>query len=170
MGILPEIMRGWLTIDNRLYIWNFSNPDEYILYEELSEVIVSVAIVPPKPGIFNHHVKYLLVVATPTVVELLSIISTNDIESSATFKDIRIENSHYFITTDNITIYKVTGTQTGRIFMAGDDGNLYELTYEDNREAWTTYLGLDAPYKCRKIKHFAYKLISLVVPPLCGVL
>ena len=163
MGILPEIMRGWLTIDNRLYIWNFSNPEEYILYEELSEVIVSVAIVPPKPGIFNNHIKYLLVVATPTIVVLLSILTSNT-ESSLPFKDIRLENSHYFITTDNITIYKVIGTQTGRIFMAGDDGNLYELTYEDNRDAWTTYLGLDAPYKCRKIKHFAYKLTSLVIP------
>lgn len=46
----------------------------------------------------------------------------------------------------------IIGTQKGRVFMCGEDNNLYELFYENTDTTWATLTG--APrYKCAKIKH-----------------
>ena len=39
MGILPEINRAWVTIDNRLYLWNYEQPDQFTEYEGLDDAI-----------------------------------------------------------------------------------------------------------------------------------
>eukprot|EP01041_Mallomonas_annulata_P001647 gene1647-3186_t len=158
MGILPEINRAWITVDNRLYLWNISHPDDYILYESLNDVIVSVALTTPKLGIFTDQVKYLLVVATPSSVHILALIWDKDPN------DLRIQNTKYIISSDNITILKIIGNRTGRIFLAGDDSNLYEFLYENNQDSWTAYLGIEAPFKCRKLRHGGQKLITVLVP------
>ena len=36
----------------------------------------------------------------------------------------------FSIPTDNVHILNVTGSESGRIFMAGKDGSLYELYYQ----------------------------------------
>ena len=36
----------------------------------------------------------------------------------------------FSIPTDNVNMLSITGTKDGRIFMAGQDGNLYELHYQ----------------------------------------
>ena len=71
MGLLPEINRAWVTIDNRLYLWNYEQPDQVTEYEGLddSDVIVSVALSAPKEGIFLSNISYVLLVATLSEVE-----------------------------------------------------------------------------------------------------
>lgn len=159
MGIISTINKAWITVDNKLYLWNILQPEDYELYDGLNEVIVSVALTTPKRGVFNEEVKYLLVVATATQVILLALVQDNN-----NAKLIRLQTTKYIISSDNITISKIIGTENGRIFLAGDDGNLLEIWYENNQESWTAYLGLEPPYKCRKLKHGNNKLTNYIIP------
>ena len=54
--------RVWITIDNRLYLWNYLEPNECDVYEGLNEPILSVSLSAPKPGIFLDNIKYVLIV------------------------------------------------------------------------------------------------------------
>lgn len=76
----------------------------------------------------------------------------------------RVQPTKFIVPSDGITMTKIVGTQHGRIFMAGFDGNLYELRYERADDSWGTYLGLQQPHKCRKIKHSPWGLVH-VMPP-----
>ena len=61
---------------------------------------------------------------------------------------------------------KVIGSQSGRIFMAGNDGNMYELYYRSTESPWGAVFGTGRTHKCRKINHSAWnwKLVHLVPP------
>lgn len=55
------VYRAWITIDNRLYLWNYASPQECEIYEGVSEIILSVSLAAPKPGMFVDSIKYVLV-------------------------------------------------------------------------------------------------------------
>jgi len=38
MGLLPEINRAWITIDNRLFLWNYE--DGYEIFFDLYKIYV----------------------------------------------------------------------------------------------------------------------------------
>ena len=169
MGILPEINRVWVTVDDRLFLWNYASPrSEYeevvkMGQDENNVAIVSVALSAPRPGIFLDSVKYVLVVATTVHVAILAL------KSDSESRSISLLQTHFVVGTDNILVRKVVGTQAGRVFMAGSDNNLYELLYDNTDSTWATLTG--APrYKCQKIKHsgwnWNWRLINLVPPVL----
>ena len=120
MGILPEINRAWVTIDNRLYLWNYEQPDQVTEYEGLddSDVIVSVALSAPKEGIFLNNITYVLVVATLSEVTLFAV----------TEGSCKLLRTAYSTPCEGI-VYKAVGSQCGRIFLAGSDGSLSEFMY-----------------------------------------
>jgi hypothetical protein len=80
MGLFPEIDRAWVSIDNRLYLWNYKNGGDFYEFDELDQVIISVALVAPKPGIFKDYIKYVLVVATSVEVVLVAVTFSNGID------------------------------------------------------------------------------------------
>jgi hypothetical protein len=161
MGILPEINRVWITIDNILYLWNYNRPSDPYVYDGISEIIVSVALTAPKPGIFLDTVRYLLVVATPVDISVLAVCTDEGFEA------IRLSPTFYTLPSDNTTMVKIVGSQSGRIFMAGSDFNIYELEYSLSENSWSNIFGGEAVRKCRKVNHFAtnWKLEN-IVPPL----
>lgn len=54
--------RAWITIDNRLYLWDYSRPEECEVYDGLTEIILSVSLSAPKPGIFLDTIKYVIAI------------------------------------------------------------------------------------------------------------
>jgi nuclear pore complex protein Nup155 len=78
MGIIPEIHRVWMTVDNILYLWNYLKPDDVQVFDDVQEVIVSVALSVPKPGIFLETVKYLLILATPVEIVVLALCGSDE--------------------------------------------------------------------------------------------
>eukprot|EP01112_Ceratiomyxa_fruticulosa_P003995 TRINITY_DN14319_c0_g1_i1.p1 TRINITY_DN14319_c0_g1~~TRINITY_DN14319_c0_g1_i1.p1 ORF type:complete len:139 (+),score=20.53 TRINITY_DN14319_c0_g1_i1:192-608(+) len=40
MGIFPEIKRVWITIDNKIFLWNYLDGTEYKLYDGLDQVSI----------------------------------------------------------------------------------------------------------------------------------
>lgn len=163
-SLLARILRrAWITVDRTLYLWNYFKPDEFEVYDALSEAIISVALSVPKVGIFQDSVKYVLAIATPVEVVLLALCV---IPGSDRMDMLKLVPTAYTMPTDNVTMLKVVGSSVGRIFMAGNDGSIYELDYCYAENPWSSLVGGVPKHKCRKINHCAWqwKLVHLLPP------
>uniref|UniRef100_A0A673MB33 Nuclear pore complex protein Nup155-like n=1 Tax=Sinocyclocheilus rhinocerous TaxID=307959 RepID=A0A673MB33_9TELE len=162
MGVFPEISRAWLTIDNDIFMWNYEDGSDVAYFDGLSETILSVGLVRPKPGIFQPHIHFLLVLATPVDVVILGLSfpkahtgeCLNDSMSGAMQL---LPDPLYSIPTDNTYLLAITSTDVGRVFMAGKDGCLYEIAYQAEA-GWFSQ-------RCRKINHSKSSL-SFLIPSL----
>ncbi|XP_015195862.1 nuclear pore complex protein Nup155 [Lepisosteus oculatus] len=159
MGVFPEISRAWLTIDNDIFMWNYEDGGDVAYFDGLSETILSVGLVKPKEGIFQPHIQYLLVLATPVDVVILGLSfpgsqagALNDSMSSGMQL---LPDPLYSIPTDNTYLLAVTSTDLGRIFLAGKDGCLYEIAYQAEA-GWFSQ-------RCRKINH-SKSTLSFLIP------
>lgn len=125
-GAFPEIRRAWATVDNSLFLWRFDTwQDIPIEYSGEEQAIISVGLVTPKAGVFVAAIKHLLIICTTTEIVLLGVCC-----SGTTYENITIQPLPlYTIPSDNIAMTSIATTTTGRIFLGGADGNLYELKY-----------------------------------------
>ncbi|KAL4235731.1 hypothetical protein ACF0H5_004123 [Mactra antiquata] len=152
MGLFPEIERAWLSIDSDIFIWKYEDGGDLAYFDGINETILSAALVKPKTGIFQPHIQYLLVLATPVDIVLLGASFTH---TNSDFDEMHLLPEPLFsIPTDNTYIMNIVGTDTGRIFMAGKDGCLYELAYQ--ADGWFSR-------KCRKVNH-STSTLSFLVP------
>ena len=130
MGLLPKAELAWLSVDDKLYLWPYTAPvtkegPSFCSFKTpTGQCIISVALVNPKAGVFKSSVKWCLVVTTPDEVILLALAP---LEGSAA---IRLVPTHFSVPTDDVRMLSVCGTTAGRIFLGGEDGCLYEMTYE----------------------------------------
>ncbi len=51
--------------------------NDFCVYNELDQIIVSVGLVPPKPNVFVDDVKHVLAIATPVEIILLAVCFDN---------------------------------------------------------------------------------------------
>ncbi|KAI0557574.1 Nucleoporin [Gracilaria domingensis] len=164
MGLFPQINRAWLTIDSKLFLWAYaSSPsqgvaNDFFVFEELSQIIVSVALVPPRKGVFVESVRYLVAVATTVEVTLLGVTFSKSGEVS-------LLPTHLSIPTDNVMMLKIVATPEGRIFMAGADGALHEFVYDARTNSNLIDLISGRPTKrARKVIHGTSKLVNMFLP------
>src|SRR5438876_1156615 len=74
MGLFAEIGHAWISIDNSLYLWDYSHPiPELIGFEEQPNSITAVKLVAPRTGVFVSSINYLLVVATTSEIFLIGL-------------------------------------------------------------------------------------------------
>lgn len=113
-------------------------------FEELTDVIVGVALVKPRPGVFVDSISHLLVLATPAQVTLVGL--GYAAPSPGAKKEVTFYLTGLSVPTDGISFTTVRGTSSGRIFLSsspepltpggiGGDGCLYELAYQA-QEGW----------------------------------
>ncbi|XP_028916522.1 nuclear pore complex protein Nup155 isoform X2 [Ornithorhynchus anatinus] len=163
MGVFPEISRAWLTIDSDIFMWNYEDGGDLAYFDGLSETILSVGLVKPKAGIFQPHVRHLLVLATPVDIVILGLSYTNLQTGCGVLNDSLsggmqlLPDPLYSLPTDNTYLLTITSTDNGRIFLAGKDGCLYEVAYQAEA-GWFSQ-------RCRKINHSKSSL-SFLVPSL----
>jgi len=50
MGLFPEIKQAWVTVDNRLYMWDYATQTGFMGYEQQANTITAVRMLKPKPG------------------------------------------------------------------------------------------------------------------------
>lgn len=129
-------------------------------FDGLSDLIVSVGMVPPLPGIFIADVKHLLILTTAVEIVVLGVTfgSTSIISSPghSVSDEMQLLNKPIFVlSTDNVSFNVIQGTANGRIFLGGRDGNLYEIMYQ----AESNWFGK----RCKKINH-SQGLVSYMVP------
>uniref|UniRef100_A0A8C3YBW3 Nucleoporin 155 n=1 Tax=Catagonus wagneri TaxID=51154 RepID=A0A8C3YBW3_9CETA len=163
MGVFPPISRAWLTIDSDIFMWNYEDGGDLAYFDGLSETILAVGLVKPKAGIFQPHVRHLLVLATPVDIVILGLSYTNLQTGSGVLNDSMcggmqlLPDPLYSLPTDNTYLLTITSTDNGRIFLAGKDGCLYEVAYQAEA-GWFSQ-------RCRKINHSKSSL-SFLVPSL----
>lgn len=123
-GLMPEIRRAWASVDNSLFLWRYDRSNDVpVEYCGESQAISCVGLVRPRPGVFLEAIQYLLVVCTTIEIVLLGVCLGRKDELSLQPLPM------YSLLSDNVLMTHVAATTTGRIFLAGADGNLYEIQY-----------------------------------------
>lgn len=113
-------------------------------FEELSDVIVGVALVKPRPGVFVDSISHILVLTTPSEVTLVGLGYASP--SPGAKKEITFYLTGLTASTDGVSLTNIRGTKSGRIFLTsspeplvpggiGGDGCLYEFVYQAT-EGW----------------------------------
>ncbi|KAF7639309.1 Nucleoporin_N domain-containing protein [Meloidogyne graminicola] len=165
-GLLPSIMRAWMSIDSDLYLWNFDNNRDLAYYDAINNTILRVAIVPPRTGFSLPSLHSILIVATTVDIVLLAIgfhdNSGNVLPpTSDDLKDATISMVGgaplYRLPLDGLIVSDICPTLDGRIFFSADD-SLFELEYFE--KGWFGTGGT-----CKKTNH-SKRLINYLVPVL----
>ncbi|KAL0578729.1 hypothetical protein V5O48_003285 [Marasmius crinis-equi] len=136
MGLIPEIERAWISIDHKLFLWDYNEGQDISSFVDQPYVITHVAVVKPKKGLFIEEISHLLVICTPMSVLLIALsLSPASGSGSRSSKEVKLYATDLTVSTE-VEMTSVIGTPEGRIFMCGvQDGNLYELHYQEN-ESW----------------------------------
>ncbi|RKP01615.1 hypothetical protein CXG81DRAFT_11769, partial [Caulochytrium protostelioides] len=139
MGLFPEINRAWVTIDNRLFLWDYTASqgkpsasaaaagaadDNLVTYDGQKQIIISVALVKPVAGVFLPQIEFLLVVTTPIEIILLGVTFEGPER-----RELAIIETGLAQSSDQILMGAIVSTAEGRVFMCGNNGHLFELEY-----------------------------------------
>lgn len=170
MGLFPEIGRAWLTADTRLFLWSYGEDavlrgapaaDDFYSFDGFDQIIVSVALVRPRPGVFIDDVQYLVAVATAVEVTLLGV----TFSGNGAAGELTLIPTNISVPTDGVVMISITSTPDGRIFMGGSDGNLHEFAYYGPPSGWvSTLFGSRAAKRARKVVHSSASLVNFVLP------
>jgi nuclear pore complex protein Nup155 len=168
MGLFPEIRRAWLTSGNALYLWSFENNRDFTHYLKSQYEIIDVALVRPKAAIFSESVEWLIVVVTPMEILLLATTFDSPDKTGSGFigehvkelknyanLDLSLHETGFNFPSDEVNMVSICATKNGRIFLAGSDGNIYELNYQQETDWFSP--------KCKKVNKTASAL-SYIVP------
>ncbi|KAI6248804.1 Nucleoporin [Erysiphe necator] len=163
MGLFAEINHAWVTIDNCIYLWDYTDPaPEIIGYEDQPNSITAVKLVKPRGGVFISDVTHLLVVATTAELILLgvssSLGSTSELsaQDSQKFKNVSLYATRMSLSIRGANVHVIEGSSdTGRIFFSAKaDSSIYELTYQQE-EKWFAN-------RCGKVNHSSPGYSTLV--------
>jgi len=131
MGLFAEIGRAWITVDNKLFLWNFSGGDDFQCFDDQSNNILSVKLVKPRPGVFVDTVTHVLLVATEFDIFILGVSATPNGRPN-NGRDVTLYNTKMSVPVKGLNVMTMVGSaKTGRIFFSGEhDEDVYELTYQ----------------------------------------
>lgn len=129
MGLFTGLDRAWLTIDSDIYVWRYEDGGDLAFFDGLSDTILNVAMVKPKPGILQPHIVNLLALSTPVEISLLGVSFSGD--------EMQLVPEPLFtLSADQLHTSCIVGTSSGRIFLGGRDGHLYEFCYSGQDTWW----------------------------------
>ncbi|KAH8804905.1 putative nucleoporin [Xylogone sp. PMI_703] len=160
MGLFAELNHAWVTIDNALYLWDYTHPNpELIGFEEQPNNITAVRLVVPRAGVFVKEITHLLVVATTAELLLLGVAAS---ESRSGVMTVALYQTRMSLSIRGTDVRVIEGSSaTGRIFFTGaTDNDVYELTYQQE-EKWFAS-------RCGKLNHTSPGYTSLVPVSLWG--
>ncbi|KAI9844451.1 MAG: hypothetical protein M1838_002187, partial [Thelocarpon superellum] len=145
MGLFAELHHAWITIDNALYMWDYTLPNpELIGFEDQPYNITAVKLAKPRPGVFVSAISHVLIVATTSDLNLIGLnCDTNAVGSTS----ISLFQTRMSLSIKGMDVSAIAASNaTGRVFFAGNtDNDVYELTYQQE-EKWFQN-------RCGKINH-----------------
>ncbi|OJD18800.1 hypothetical protein AJ78_01207 [Emergomyces pasteurianus Ep9510] len=145
MGLFAELNHAWVTIDNALYLWDYTHPNPQLVgFESQPNSINAVKLARPRAGVFLPSISHVLVISTTAEVLLLGL----GCEASASgTKTVTLYQTGMATSIRGLDINVIASSDsTGRIFFAGStDNEVYELTYQQE-ERW--FQG-----RCGKVNH-----------------
>ncbi|TVY71410.1 Nucleoporin [Lachnellula suecica] len=145
MGLFADLNHAWVSIDNALYLWDYTAPNpEIIGFEEQMHNITAVKLVRPRKGVFVSTITHLLVVATTADILLLGVAA--NMEGPGVWT-VSLYQTKMTLPIRGMNVQVIEGSaDTGRIFFAGEtDNDIYELTYQQE-EKWFAS-------RCGKLNH-----------------
>jgi nuclear pore complex protein Nup155 len=154
MGIFAELKHAWVSIDNGLYMWDYTatNP-ELFGFEDQPHSITAVELATPKAGVFLDTVKNVIVLATTTEMTLLGLVT--DLVGGAPQLSVVKTGMSTSLRGMDVSVIAHSNA-TGRVFFGGTtDNELYELLYQQ-QDGW--FRG-----KCRKYCHSRTTVQSVTV-------
>lgn len=153
MGLFAELNHAWVTVDNCLYLWDYTHPNpELIGYEDNEHSITGVKLVAPKPGVFVKEINYMLVVATSADMFLLGVAAQPSANGATT---VTLYQTRMQFALRGTESHVIAGAANGRIFFAGSiDSDIYELYYQQEEKWFSSRTG--------KINHSATGWSSVV--------
>lgn len=152
MGLFAELNHAWVTIDNALYLWDYTNPNpEMKGFEDQPNTITAVELVVPRPGVFVAAVNYMLVVATTAEIILLGLAAETD---GLGVTSVQVYQTRMALSIRGLNVQVIAGsTASGRLFFTGEN-EVYEITYQQD-EKWFSS-------RCGKVNHTSPGYTSLV--------
>ncbi|KAI9718299.1 MAG: hypothetical protein M1828_006763 [Chrysothrix sp. TS-e1954] len=145
MGLLADVHHAWITIDNALYMWDYTHPNPELLgFEEQPNSITAVKLVRPRPGVFVDAITRLLVIATTSDIFLVGVASS---QTAAGASKVSLFQTRMQVSVRGINVQCIEGSDaTGRIFFCGrGNDDIYEITYQQE-EKWFQS-------RCAKVNH-----------------
>ncbi|KLT44819.1 nucleoporin-domain-containing protein [Cutaneotrichosporon oleaginosum] len=121
MGLFEEIERAWFTVDNKLFLWDYTDGRDFSRYDQQDSTIYSVGLVRARKDVFVDDIHYLLVICTATKATLLGLSRSAKGELSLYATNMSVEAP--------TTMTCIRGTDSGRIFLLGVNKDIYELEY-----------------------------------------
>lgn len=133
MGLFAELRHAWVTIDNALYIWDYTHPNPQLVgFEDQPNSITTVKLAKPRPGVFLPTVTHVLVVSTTADIFILGLGGNADGGS----KTVSLYQTGMSVSIRGLDINVIASSESGRIFFAGSmDNDVYELYYQQE-ERW----------------------------------
>ncbi|KAF0760027.1 nuclear pore complex protein Nup155-like [Aphis craccivora] len=161
MGIFPSINRVWVTIDQEFFLWDYTEGTDLSYFDGMNSTIFAVALVQPKPNVFQAHIKHLLVLATGLNIAILGVTfkKVTGVDGKTVEQLELTTDTIYEVPTEGVITSKIVGTDSGRIFLASEDGNLFEIDY------WKDlgWFSIGNGRRCKKICHSTGTL-SYILP------
>jgi nuclear pore complex protein Nup155 len=121
MGLFEEIERAWFTVDNKLFLWDYTDGRDFSRYDQQDSTIHAVGLVRARKDVFVDDIHYLLVICTATKATLLGLSRSPKGELSLYATNMSVEAP--------TTMTSIRGTDAGRIFLLGVNKDIYELEY-----------------------------------------
>ncbi|KIW80995.1 hypothetical protein Z517_04018 [Fonsecaea pedrosoi CBS 271.37] len=145
MGLFAELRYAWTTIDNALYMWDYSAPRPELLgFEGQSHSILAVKLAVPRAGVFLPNIKNVIVIGTTAEIFLLGLGTDSGPGGSSALSLFQTGMSVSVRGLDVSVI--ASSAKTGRIFFGGrTDNDIYEVTYQQE-DRWFAS-------RCAKICH-----------------
>lgn len=144
MGLFAELNHAWVTIDNALYMWDYTHPNPQLVgFEDQPNSINAVKLARPRKGVFLPSVTHLLVVSTTAEIFLLGL----GCETVGGATTVSLYQTGMFVHIKGLDVHAIgSSDSTGRIFFSSTtDNDVHELTYQQE-ERW--FQG-----KCGKVNH-----------------
>lgn len=145
MGLFADFNHAWVSIDNALYLWDYTHPNpDLVGFEDQPSSITAVQLVVPRAGVFVPEIVRLLVIATTTDIHLVGF--TAKLASSGGYVA-SLYSTRLSISIKGIDVNVIEGSAaSGRIFFSGrGSDDVYEVTYQQE-ERWFSN-------RCAKVNH-----------------
>lgn len=137
IGMFLEIKRAWLTVDNKLYIWNYNaslTDQEFDIIDDFNGTILNCILVKPKKDIFIESVNYLIIVATSKEIKILAL------EYNADTRKLEVSDTKMAVSVHGLIVNKfVFFEKTNDIFFtgAGSADSIWKLNYSNSKDWFT---------------------------------
>lgn len=155
MGLFAELRYAWVTIDNALYMWDYTvNNPELLGFEEQSHTITAVKLAVPRAGVFLPNIKNMIILATTSEIMLLGLGTDPTPGSSSALTLFQTGMSVSVKGLDTTVI--ASSAKTGRVFFGGRTENeIYEIKYQQE-DRWFSN-------RCSKVCHTTSRAMSLAL-------